>query len=480
MRILIAGFPHSGTSILRKVIGNHPDVFDFHESETAIYQPDTRWQARLGLRRRYEGRNHVVFKWPFHDVLDVTNADRIIWIIRDPQDVFGSLRQRFSSCVPPDHSAQAWQEYASFFLSIPECERYYRLRYEDMFGRNYVKLRHLFGWLGLKWDNIVTRTESRFAPIRYAGTLPRSAPARTEHNAFRAWQTSQAFESKSGQSRAFLDAATQRMLAGMPECEELGYRVDCNVPAAVAKTACHAAPRPANVIAPRIAVVGKSTQVPAFLQQAGRPHAPDLPRESDLPRALAPMADHGGGILWLTGLPGSGKTTLAGELAQCMKARGYSVFVLDGDALRSGLNTDLGFSTVDRDESVRRAGEVAALVARQGTIVIAAFISPRRAARDRLRQLHGGLFREVWLSAPLSTCESRDPKGLYARARRGEIAEFTGVGAPYETPQAADLVLDTGRESIEHCTRLLFAYAESQFLRRAPAPRVSGEAAGRR
>ena len=134
------------------------------------------------------------------------------------------------------------------------------------------------------------------------------------------------------------------------------------------------------------------------------------------------------------GLPGSGKTTLAHELERQLFHKGYHVTVLDGDNLRHGLNADLGFSAEDRAENIRRAGEVAMLFAHAGVLVITAFISPYRTDRDRIREAHPNLFHEVYLAATTEECEPRDPKGHYAKARAGEIADFTGVSAPYEAP----------------------------------------------
>jgi bifunctional enzyme CysN/CysC len=152
---------------------------------------------------------------------------------------------------------------------------------------------------------------------------------------------------------------------------------------------------------------------------------------------------HKGGVLWFTGLSGAGKSTLAFALEEELFRRGYNVYVLDGDNVRYGLNSDLGFSHEDRTENIRRVGEVAALFATAGVICISAFISPyiddrelaRRAARDR--------FHEVYVEADVATCEKRDPKGLYRKARSGEIADFTGVSAPYEVPQHPDITIDT-------------------------------------
>jgi len=152
-----------------------------------------------------------------------------------------------------------------------------------------------------------------------------------------------------------------------------------------------------------------------------------------------------GGVVWLTGLSGSGKSTLARALERRLVESGHAAYVLDGDNLRHGLNADLGFSPAERGENIRRAGEVAALMADAGLIVITAFISPYRADRERARRCAGqSPFLEVHLDVPLSTCEARDPKGLYRKARAGELADFTGVSAPYEPPTAAELVIDTG------------------------------------
>jgi len=138
---------------------------------------------------------------------------------------------------------------------------------------------------------------------------------------------------------------------------------------------------------------------------------------------------HRGGILWLTGLSGAGKSTLAMAVEQHLFRRGYAVYVLDGDNVRSGLNANLSFSPEDRVENIRRVGEVAALFADAGFLCITAFISPYRADRARARQAGGEAFHEIYVRADLETCERRDPKGLYRRARAGEIADFTGVSA---------------------------------------------------
>ncbi len=172
---------------------------------------------------------------------------------------------------------------------------------------------------------------------------------------------------------------------------------------------------------------------------------------------------HTGGILWMTGLSGSGKSTLAFSLEQYLFRLGYQVYVLDGDNIRHGLCADLGFSPEDRVENIRRVGQAAALFARAGVLVLTAFISPYRADRDRVRALASDIFHEIHVDADLSTCEQRDPKGLYAKARRGEIADFTGVSAPYEPPVTPELHLDTTNHSVEESVAILAEYVSKKF-----------------
>jgi len=168
---------------------------------------------------------------------------------------------------------------------------------------------------------------------------------------------------------------------------------------------------------------------------------------------------HQGAVIWLTGLSGSGKSTLAIELEKELFNRNFQVYVLDGDNVRHGLNANLGFSPEDRSENIRRVGEVAALFSRAGFIAISAFISPYRSDRARARAAADG-FHEIHVNADLSVCEGRDPKGLYKRARAGEIPDFTGISAPYEAPENADLVVDTGTLSIKESVDLMVAYVE--------------------
>jgi bifunctional enzyme CysN/CysC len=172
---------------------------------------------------------------------------------------------------------------------------------------------------------------------------------------------------------------------------------------------------------------------------------------------------HKGGVLWFTGLSGAGKSTIAMEVERRLFQKGYLVYVLDGDNVRNGLNANLGFSPEDRAENIRRIGEVAALFADAGMIAITAFISPYRADRQRARSAATSSFHEIYVKADVATCEKRDPKGLYKRARRGEIAEFTGVSAPYEEPEAAEFVVDTGSLSVEDSVRSVVDYVARNF-----------------
>ena len=172
---------------------------------------------------------------------------------------------------------------------------------------------------------------------------------------------------------------------------------------------------------------------------------------------------HSGGVLWLTGLSGSGKSTLAFEVEKRMFEEGYQVYVLDGDNIRHGLSSDLGFAPEDRVENIRRVGEIAALFADAGNVVVTAFISPYRHDRELARQAVSDSFHEVYLSAGLEVCEGRDPKGLYKKARRGEIPEFTGVSAPYEAPEDPELTIDTGELTVEESMQVLLEYAGRAF-----------------
>ena len=172
---------------------------------------------------------------------------------------------------------------------------------------------------------------------------------------------------------------------------------------------------------------------------------------------------HKGGVLWFTGLSGAGKSTLAFALEEALFRRGYHVYVLDGDNVRYGLNSDLGFSHEDRTENIRRVGEVAALFARAGVICISAFISPYREDRALARRAAGEKFHEVYVEADVATCEQRDTKGLYKKARAGEITDFTGVSAPYEAPQQPDMVIDTRRLDVKSSIDALIEFVTTRL-----------------
>jgi bifunctional enzyme CysN/CysC len=179
--------------------------------------------------------------------------------------------------------------------------------------------------------------------------------------------------------------------------------------------------------------------------------------------ARARRNGHVGGVLWLTGLSGSGKSTLAVGLERRLFNLGYQVYVLDGDNIRHGLNADLGFSPEERAENIRRVGEVAALMSQSGMLVITAFISPYRSDRARARKATGNRYHEIYVKADLATCESRDPKGLYAKARAGKILHFTGISAPYEAPDQPDLKVDTVALDVNSSVELMVEYVRGQF-----------------
>lgn len=182
------------------------------------------------------------------------------------------------------------------------------------------------------------------------------------------------------------------------------------------------------------------------------------------PQRRAIANGHLGGVLWFTGLSGAGKTTLALELQQRLFMKGYQVFVLDGDNIRHGLCADLDFSPEGRTENIRRIGEVAALFADSGNIVITAFIAPYKKDRDRARVAAREQFHSIYIKADVETCKQRDPKGLYEKAERGEIKDFTGVNAPYEEPDNADLIVDTSNQNIDESVEQLIAYIEKHMV----------------
>jgi bifunctional enzyme CysN/CysC len=188
------------------------------------------------------------------------------------------------------------------------------------------------------------------------------------------------------------------------------------------------------------------------------------------------LLGHRGAVLWLTGLSGSGKSTLATALDHQLHRRGMASFILDGDNLRHGLCSNLKFSPEDRSENIRRAGETAKLMAEAGLVVICSLISPYKADRDRVREIchrDGIPFAEVFINAPLQVCEARDPRGLYKKARSGEISDFTGISSPYEPPTTPELEIRTGETSMENSLGQLLDFAD-QLVRKGE-PSLSGE-----
>ena len=192
------------------------------------------------------------------------------------------------------------------------------------------------------------------------------------------------------------------------------------------------------------------------------PHAPEVSQA-----LRQTMSGHKACVLWMTGLSGSGKSTIAHRLERELLLSGHRVYVLDGDTLRHGLNHDLGFSEADRRENLRRAAEVAKVMTEAGLIVIASFISPFRAERQMVRDIVGANFREVYVEASLEACEQRDPKGLYKRARSGQIPQFTGISSPYEAPEKPDVRLDTTSSSVEQCIIQLREFLANDGILRA-------------
>jgi adenylylsulfate kinase len=170
---------------------------------------------------------------------------------------------------------------------------------------------------------------------------------------------------------------------------------------------------------------------------------------------------HKPATLWFTGLSGAGKSTVALATEVALVERGVNAFILDGDNVRHGLNNNLGFSPADRTENIRRIGEVCKLFCDAGNIVFSAFISPYREDRDLVREKHpAGSFIEVHVHAPLEVCESRDVKGLYKKARAGEIPEFTGISAPYEAPENAELIVNTAENDLDACVAIVIKHLE--------------------
>lgn len=173
------------------------------------------------------------------------------------------------------------------------------------------------------------------------------------------------------------------------------------------------------------------------------------------------MLKQAGATIWLTGLSGSGKSTIAYTTEHALVQQGRLAYVLDGDNIRHGLNKNLGFSPADRTENIRRIGEVAKLFADTGVITFTSFISPYRADRDLCRKLHEEAklpFIEVYVQASVEVCETRDPKGLYKKARAGELKEFTGISAPYEEPLKPEITLDSAKHSPQECAAIILNY----------------------
>ena len=177
------------------------------------------------------------------------------------------------------------------------------------------------------------------------------------------------------------------------------------------------------------------------------------------------MNGHKACTVWLTGLSGSGKSTIAVDLEKRLWERGVRAYILDGDNIRHGLNKNLGFSPADRTENIRRIGEVAKLFTEAGVVALTAFISPYRADRDQVRAIMAaGDFVEVHVDCPVEVCEQRDVKGLYKKARAGEIKEFTGISAPYEAPAKPELTINTAGQSVEASANQILAYLEQQGI----------------
>jgi len=173
------------------------------------------------------------------------------------------------------------------------------------------------------------------------------------------------------------------------------------------------------------------------------------------------LNQHQSCILWFTGLSGAGKSTLAHRVEYLLFARQCRTYVFDGDNVRHGLCSDLGFSMADRSENIRRVGEMSKLFLDAGVIALTAFISPFRKDRDLVRSLVGsGDFIEIYCNASVEVCEGRDVKGLYQRARRGEIADFTGISSPYEEPENPEIIVNTGRDSLDDCAVAILGYLE--------------------
>ena len=177
------------------------------------------------------------------------------------------------------------------------------------------------------------------------------------------------------------------------------------------------------------------------------------------------LNNHRSCVVWFTGLPSSGKSTIASEVEHQLYTRGVRTYLLDGDNVRHGLNSNLGFSPEDREENIRRISEVARLFVDAGMITFVAFISPYRKDREKARKLlEDGEFIEVYVKCPVKVCEQRDPKGLYRQAKKGEIKEFTGVSAPYEEPSDPDIVLETDKLAVEESAKKIMEFLEERRM----------------
>jgi adenylylsulfate kinase len=207
-------------------------------------------------------------------------------------------------------------------------------------------------------------------------------------------------------------------------------------------------------------------QAPQQRRGSASPAAPPQDQAPQQRRGSASPAapPHKGFCLWFTGLSGSGKSTITTHLVKELRRRGSKLEVLDGDVVRENLSKGLGFSKEDRDTNIRRIAFVANLLSRNGVPVITAAISPYRDIRDEARQMMGERFIEAYVKASVETCEQRDVKGLYAKARSGEIKEFTGVSDPYEPPESPELVIETEQQSPEESARQILAYLEEREL----------------
>ncbi len=187
--------------------------------------------------------------------------------------------------------------------------------------------------------------------------------------------------------------------------------------------------------------------------------------EAEVSRAMREeLNGHRGAVLWFTGLSGAGKSTLAHAVERRLYEQGAHTFVIDGDNVRHGLCADLDFSDAGRVENIRRVAEVAGLFVQAGVLTLTAFISPFRSDRARARALLGEDFIEIYCNTPLDVCESRDVKGLYKRARAGEIADFTGISSPYEPPEAPEVDVDTGTQALDVCVDQVMAYLRQRGI----------------